>query len=636
MLRLLRQKGPKVAAEARERVQKGKELVVKGHIFPISVMAEALRLWDSEVNGTSAPAWRGDPPGAAAEDKENLKRRAPTCAGDENSAKRSCNIPQRSPQGGVATPCRSPGRPAMPGSNGGNTDSQDSNPYSKLSKAPLRERILQRAASLEEHRPQASARRLPQASFPPAAPGEAPQRAASPQRARFEEAPRPPDVEEGRSTLSVRELKAALASEGIDFTGCVEKSDLAVLWHHFEQLRDQSLQELQDSCEAAGGGRPVTASQCARFLLRPRNQAPKQNSPPHGAAPAGSANEGSGAAAGFPTTAPGGGGSSSSTSTTTGVTIPDSIAREAAREADRILQLRPENFQKQSAWAFAVLDLNAGRADTAAVQRSFRQLMRTLHPDKAGHSAMICDAVDCARRARGLCERALSTEQVPSPPRALKASPISFVPGARRFELTWKPPTECERAPVRRYVVAVYDPGFGQPLTVASLEPDYNEEVQRFVGLEDLTRYVLSEQDLQKMPKVWTQASATVHVAAANETGQSSWAVVQVPLLADAHSGRPAGVAPYPVAAVRRRQAPPAGNPAATKSKGAGEWSAGASGGQAMRLFVDELQRRTCNGGLETWLKMNQKSTLQTFLRSVGLPISGSKDDLITKILQIA
>eukprot|EP00971_Amphidinium_carterae_P030750 605106-Amphidinium_carterae.1 len=32
---------------------------------------------------------------------------------------------------------------------------------------------------------------------------------------------------------------------------------------------------------------------------------------------------------------------------------------------------------------------------------------------------------------------------------------------------------------------AVYDPGYGQPLTVASLEPDYNEELQRYVSLEE-------------------------------------------------------------------------------------------------------------------------------------------------------
>jgi len=83
---------------------------------------------------------------------------------------------------------------------------------------------------------------------------------------------------------------------------------------------------------------------------------------------------------------------------------------------------------------------------------------------------------------------------------------------------------------VRRYVVAAHDPAYGRALTVTILEPDYSQELRRFVSVEELTSYVLAEEELQKMPLLWQQPVATIQIASQNESGQSAWTVLKVPL----------------------------------------------------------------------------------------------------------
>ena len=83
---------------------------------------------------------------------------------------------------------------------------------------------------------------------------------------------------------------------------------------------------------------------------------------------------------------------------------------------------------------------------------------------------------------------------------------------------------------VRKYIVAVLDPACGRLVNVAVLEPEYREDLSRYISLEELRSYVLAEQELQ-LPRFFQQAAGTVQVAAANEAGQSPWAVLQIPLL---------------------------------------------------------------------------------------------------------
>ncbi|CAE8608433.1 unnamed protein product, partial [Polarella glacialis] len=197
---------------------------------------------------------------------------------------------------------------------------------------------------------------------------------------------------------------------------------------------------------------------------------------------------------------------------------------EASREVIRILKLRKDSFPTPAAWGFAVLDVpSTSTHDISAGQRGFRTLMRKLHPDKAGSAAGpgLAQAAEVAREAREAIERGLSLEEPPGAPRNLQYSMLCATAGNRKFKLHWASPEVRPEAPVRRYIVAALDPAYGRPLTAAVLEPDYCEALGRFVSVEDLTSYTLAEQELQKMPSLWQQPSATFHVAAANDKGPS-------------------------------------------------------------------------------------------------------------------
>ncbi len=296
---------------------------------------------------------------------------------------------------------------------------------------------------------------------------------------------------------SVKELNSLLAAQGIDHAGCVEKSDLQALWGRFEMWRQRPLSELQDSCEVEGGPRFNSVDECARYLA---TGTPPVVSSVQRSAPAAQATE-----AGVPK------------------------EQVALREVQRILLLRKESFKSAASWGFAVLDM-ASTCDVSAVQHAYRSMMRKLRPDRAGQDAQVARAVGLVREAKEAGERSLSRQEAPLAPRHLWHETLSSVPGQRRFKFHWTPPEDRVSAPISRYVVAVLDPAYGRALTIAILEPDYSEESRSFVGIESLTAFEFSEEDFQKMPKLWKQTSANVQVAAANKAGQSAWATLQVPL----------------------------------------------------------------------------------------------------------
>ncbi|CAE8670683.1 unnamed protein product, partial [Polarella glacialis] len=282
---------------------------------------------------------------------------------------------------------------------------------------------------------------------------------------------------------------------------------------------------------------------------------------------------------------------------------------EASREVIRILKLRKDSFPTPAAWGFAVLDVpSTSTHDISAGQRGFRTLMRKLHPDKAGSAAGpgLAQAAEVAREAREAIERGLSLEEPPGAPRNLQYSMLCATAGNRKFKLHWASPEVRPEAPVRRYIVAALDPAYGRPLTAAVLEPDYCEALGRFVSVEDLTSYTLAEQELQKMPSLWQQPSATFHVAAANDKGQSPWAVIQVKL------GSASG------AAARRR---PEGGEAQNGEPAVDD-----------PAFNKQVIRRR-GPELRAWLEQQKKGPLASWLRFVNWPSLGTKDDLVSRIM---
>jgi len=226
-------------------------------------------------------------------------------------------------------------------------------------------------------------------------------------------------------------------------------------------------------------------------------------------------------------------------------------AEEAAKEADRINALRRENFTDQVAWAHAVLDCEStDAAEPSSVQRCFRGLMRKLHPDRVGHSVELAQVVEVLRKAKDIAQKHISEVEPPGPPRNFQAATLCTTRGQRRIRLQWSAPEDLGRCPLRRYIVRVVDPVAGRAITVANLEPDYIEELKRFVSVEELGCYVLDEQEL-RMPGLWKESMVTLQIATANEAGTSQWSVVKIPLTA------PATPLAVPTIGFRQQSPPP-------------------------------------------------------------------------------
>mmetsp|Transcript_147399 Transcript_147399/g.274727 ORF Transcript_147399/g.274727 Transcript_147399/m.274727 type:complete len:607 (+) Transcript_147399:91-1911(+) len=325
------------------------------------------------------------------------------------------------------------------------------------------------------------------------------------------------------SKYTVKELKSRLKAHRIDTADCVEKRDLQVLWDKFQRLREEPIEELRRRCALKGCGQAKAgADECAKLLLeaeqRGRSSAkaarheeprPEVSTPP--------AAEPSRCAPAPPSTS--------------SARVDDASlrCRTATAEANRILALKQRTFRTRAAWGFAVLGADCKTAQ--AVSRAFRALMLKLHPDRAGGCARVAEALEILREAKECCERAVSLRDPPPAPRRPSARVLCSTPGRRQIKLDWLAPEVREEAPVRRYIVAAFDPSYGRAITVAVLEPDYSEELGRFVPVEELLSYTLHERNLQKVP-VFRQAQVKLQVAAANEAGQSPWATVTVPFRA--------------------------------------------------------------------------------------------------------
>jgi len=402
--------------------------------------------------------------------------------------------------------------------------------------------------------------------------------------------------------LSVRELKARLFEQGLDCAGCVEKADLQALWDRFETWRARPLEELQDLCQAEGGLRFDSADECAKYLAESKQRRAAQAA--QASAPARAEPQ---------------------------VQAADR-EQDALKEVQRILPLKRESFVNPTAWGFAVLGVPTTTREVAAVQRAYRACMKKLHPDRAGQSQDLLKAVEKVREAKEACERGLSRQEPPSAPRAVRSETLCATPGKRKYQLCWTAPPPREFAPVRRYVVAAFDPAYGKALTVTVLEPDYSQELRSFVAIENLTSYVMAEEDLQKMPKLWTQSVLTVQVAAANEAGQSPWTTHKISL--NAPAGSFAGKVSEPfMPAFPKPPSPPA--PSFSSAAAARNLKPSTPDDAEVASFNLELRKLRGSAKLRAFLEPLRKGILQAWLRSVNWSAAGSKQDLVERVIFI-
>lgn len=288
---------------------------------------------------------------------------------------------------------------------------------------------------------------------------------------------------------------------------------------------------------------------------------------------------------------------------------------EAREAAAHILDVRKERFASKVEWGFVIL----GRPsrDVLSVQKAYRTLMRPLHPDRAGDQPEVEAAVDLLRDAKELCERALRQHFPPGRPTGLAFRHICTEVGRRRFKVTWKPPESRDQAPVHRYVVAVFDPSYGKALSVGTLEPDYSQEFKRFLAYDDpeLCSYVVSEEDLRKMPNLFKRDHIAVQVAAANNEGQSDWSIIRVRLQ---------------TVAAKPASAPP---PARTAAPAPGLARVGPYSSAGPDADFDCNLKQMSGRELESWLQHQKKETMQGWLKKRFQQSSGSKEAVLQKII---
>lgn len=369
---------------------------------------------------------------------------------------------------------------------------------------------------------------------------------------------------------TVKELKALLSQHNVDFSHCVEKSELQELWRSFSVQKFQVPERLQRA----------TASTSAPTEAPSAPPPPQTNSSPQ--------------------------------VTSREVTSRD---REAQEEVLRILPLRRQAFRLTTDWAFTVL--GAAR-EPASVQRSYRNLMRKLHPDKVTITEGVEKTTALIREAKDLCEKSFSKIVAPGAPRGLRYEVLEHEIGHRRYRLRWLPPEGSSGAPVSRYLVAALDPAYGKPLTITVLEPDYNEELKRFVSVDELNSFILAEEDLQKMPSLWKQPTATVQVCAANEAGQSPWSKLEIYIAGSRQTTVQVPSSPSSVSSSNEASSP--------GSNSAGTFN--------QDLFGIEIQRRS-GRDLQLWLQKQLKAHLVAWLKAQYMPTVGTKQELVYRVLEV-
>lgn len=584
VLKLLGRNGEHSAKMVRKRAEKGEGVVAKGLEFDVTVLKEALRRWDMSRQGSGAIQEMPTP--SAISKGSDIPPAATSTMKNQDNAHISAFGLSSAPDGQVIrSPKRRLSRKSSVSSPNENRDPQSTDGSS----GPASKRDKKASPGSRPRSPVTLKANVSPPERIHVSPGS-------------NDAGRSEPIYQDGISKTVKELKCLLEAKGIDFATCVEKADLEALWAKFEMWTKRPLAELQALSEETGGRSFSTVEDCARFLCLSHGKVAKQIPAERTATP-----------------------QSTSTCTPTAPARPVLSANkppveagitesDIQREVSRILPLRRESFGSVALWGFKVLEVSPSLQDMSAVQRAYRALMRKLHPDRAGGFAEAAKAVEMVREAKEACERSLSKQEPPSVPRFLRSEMLCATAGHRQIKLCWNAPPERASAPVRRYIVAAFDPAYGKALTITVLEPDYSEDLRRFVSVDELTSHVLAEEDLQKMPQLWRQSYATLQVAAANEAGQSQWATLQVPLNKDISSAK---------------QSFAQGKLADTENQR--NRIGGETEDRAFHLQVQQLRGEQ----LRSWLNSQSKGSLGNWLKRMNWSASGAKQDLVERIVFI-
>jgi len=183
-------------------------------------------------------------------------------------------------------------------------------------------------------------------------------------------------------------------------------------------------------------------------------------------------------------------------------------------------------------WYYTVLKLKRNPSHDE-VLKQFRYYLRLLHPDKiynADAPPVVSQALEKVKEAKKAAEEALNNMNIKRLPPMIHGfmwNLISAVPRQRVIRLTWEKPS----GPIDKYTIQVLDPSFGRFLNICVLEPDYYEDKQKFVPIEELNEYLIDEKKLDKMSHLFDYSTPIeFQVAAHNSDGMGPYVRLKVDL----------------------------------------------------------------------------------------------------------
>lgn len=425
-----------------------------------------------------------------------------------------------------------------------------------------------------------------------------------------EPAPEEPKHDYPDSTASIGALKEYFTKLGVEYRHrAFERTDLLTLLEEVKELMLMTpLAELRQKSNLPGG----TKEECVRVILNPQAPANKSKkresigfatsstSEPAskrfcGAAGVGNP-EGGFKEHPFTTSAASSGGGNGPG--TTGYVVAEALRIGRVRET--------------YSWWLNVFNLKHN-ATSDDIQRQFRNLIKIFHPDKvkdiqAGpHQAAVTEALDKIKRAKKEAEQELNKKSMstPSAPTGLYWKLVNGMKGFRVIKLLWQHPP----GPVDKYTIQVLDPQYGRFLSICVLEPDYMQDKQRFVSIEELNEYDIEERKMEKMAHLFEITGLVeFQVAAHNTAGQGFYSKIKVDL-----SGKTVG-----------RRSPPT-SAAPTPSGGDKDISC-----EQFRVML--LSNSRDDNLVRSFLQMRKVREKRAFLNYLNLDSTGTSFDLNDRI----
>jgi len=329
------------------------------------------------------------------------------------------------------------------------------------------------------------------------------------------------------STASIGALKAYFTELGVEYRHrAFERTDLLTLLEEVKELLGTPLAELRQKANLTGG----TKKECVRIILNPQVAASKKREST-GFATSSTSEPASKRFCGGAASNPEGGFKEhpfTTSAASSGGNGPGTTGYVVA-EALRIGRVR-ETYS----WWLNVFNLKHN-ATSEDIQKQFRNCMKLFHPDKvkdirAGpNQAAVTDALDKIKRAKKEAEQELNKKSMSPPcaPTGLYWKLVNGMKGYRVIKLLWQHPP----GPVDKYTIQVLDPQYGRFLSICVLEPDYMQDKQRFVSIEELNEYDIEERKMEKMAHLF-EISGLVEfqVAAHNTAGQGFYSKIKVDL----------------------------------------------------------------------------------------------------------